>query len=295
MDVLKRIFCGMIVGIANIIPGVSGGTMMVTFGIYDRLIESLTTLFKDLRKNILFLIPLAIGMGIGIIGFTYIIEYLLDKHTLPTCMAFIGLILGGLPMLWGKLNEKRLEKKAPLFSPVNILCFLIFMALVIVLPLLKGSDNELNQIQPGVLTAVILFFVGILASATMIIPGVSGSMVLMIIGYYYGIINAIKVFFDALKAFDINAIISQCAVLIPFGIGVIVGIFGVAKLINYLFNRHGVSTYCGIFGLILASPFAIIYQSGAYKSVSIISFVIGIFLMAACGAGAYFMSKITAE
>ncbi|MEE1290553.1 MAG: DUF368 domain-containing protein, partial [Spirochaetota bacterium] len=74
MDVLKRIFCGMIVGIANIIPGVSGGTMMVTFGIYDRLIESLTTLFKDLRKNILFLIPLAIGMGIGIVGFTYIIE-----------------------------------------------------------------------------------------------------------------------------------------------------------------------------------------------------------------------------
>lgn len=295
MDILKRIFCGVIVGIANIIPGVSGGTMMVTFGIYDRLIECLTTLFKDLRKNILFLIPLAIGMGIGIVGFTYIIEYLLKNHTLPTCMAFIGLILGGLPMLWGKLNEKRLEKKAPLFSPVNILCFLIFMALVIVLPLLKGSDNELNQIQPGVLTAVILFFVGILASATMIIPGVSGSMVLMIIGYYYGILNGIKLFFEALKAVDINAILSQCAVLVPFGIGVIVGIFGVAKLINYLFNRHGVSTYCGIFGLILASPFAIIYQSGAYKSVSIISFVIGIFLMAACGAGAYFMSKITAE
>ncbi len=295
MDILKRIFCGIIVGIANIIPGVSGGTMMVTFGIYDRLIESLTTLFKNLRKNILFLIPLVIGMGIGIVGFTYIIEFLLDKYTLPTCMAFIGLILGGLPMLWGKLNEKRLEKKAPLFSPVNILCFLIFMAIVVVLPLLKGNDNALAKIQPSVLTAIILFFVGVLASATMIIPGVSGSMVLMIIGYYYGILNGIKLFFDALKAVDINAILSQCAVLVPFGIGVIVGIFGVAKLINYLFNRHGVSTYCGIFGLILASPFAIIYQSGAYKSISIISFVIGIFLMAACGAGAYFMSKITAE
>jgi putative membrane protein len=169
------------------------------------------------------------------------------------------------------------------------------MALVVVLPLLKGNDNALAKIQPSVLTAIILFFVGILASATMIIPGVSGSMVLMIIGYYYGILNGIKLFFDALKAVDINAILSQCAVLVPFGIGVIVGIFGVAKLINYLFNRHGVSTYCGIFGLILASPFAIIYQSGAYESISIISFVIGIFLMAACGAGAYFMSKITAE
>ena len=99
----------------------------------------------------------------------------------------------------------------------------------------------------------------------------------------------------ALKAFDINALLSQCAVLVPFGIGVIIGIFGVAKLINYLFHRHGVSTYCGIFGLILASPFAIIYQSEAYKNVSIGFLVIGIILMVACAIAAYFMGKITAE
>lgn len=294
MDILKRIFCGMIIGIANIIPGVSGGTMMVTLGMYDRIIESLTGLFKNFCKNVLFLIPLVIGMGIGIVGFTYVVEYLLKNYTLPTCMAFIGLILGGLPMLWGKLNEKRIESRKKI-NIVDILCFFLFMAVVIVLPLLKGNDDALNTIQPSVLTAIVLFLVGVLASATMIIPGVSGSMVLMIIGYYYGILNGIKIFFDALKAFDINALLSQCAVLVPFGIGVIIGIFGVAKLINYLFHRHGVSTYCGIFGLILASPFAIIYQSEAYKNVSIVFLVIGIILMVACAIAAYFMGKITAE
>lgn len=294
MDILKRLFCGIIVGIANIIPGVSGGTMMVTMGIYDRFIDSLTNIFSDFKKNIMFLIPLLIGMGIGIVGFTYIVEYLLKRYTLPTSMAFIGLILGGLPVLMKKLNEKRAETHSN-FNIANVLCFLLFMALVIVLPLIKGNDNALSKIEPSVWTAVILFFVGILASATMIIPGVSGSMVLMIIGYYYGILNGVKLFFEALKSFDVTGIFSQCAVLVPFGVGVIIGIFGVAKLINYLFRKYGVSTYCAILGLILASPFAIIYQSEAYKSVSVLSIVVGAVLMIACAAAAYFMSKITAE
>ena len=294
MDILKRLFCGVIIGIANIIPGVSGGTMMVTLGMYDRLISSVTNIFKDFKRGILFLIPLIIGMGIGIVGFTYIVEYLLKQHTLPTCMAFIGLILGGLPMLWGKLNEKRDETRRN-FNIADILCFLLFMAVVIVLPLIKGNGNTMNAIEPSLLMAIILFFVGIIAAATMIIPGVSGSMVLMILGYYYGILNGIKLFFEALKSFDVAGIFSQCAILVPFGIGVLIGIFGVAKLINYLFNTHGVSTYCGIFGLILASPFAIIYQSEAYKNVSVTSIIVGTVLMIACAAAAYFMSKITAE
>lgn len=294
MDVLKRLFCGILIGVANIIPGVSGGTMMVTLGMYDRLINSLTNIFKDFRRNIMFLIPLVIGMGIGIVGFAYIVEYLLEHHTLPTCMAFIGLIFGGLPMLWGKLDKKRTETRRN-FNIADILCFLFFMAVVIVLPLIKGNDNTMSTIEPSLLTAIILFFVGIIVSATMIIPGISGSMVLMIIGYYYGILNGIKLFFEALKSFNITEIFSQFAVLVPFGVGVIIGIFGVAKLINYLFDTHGVYTYCGIFGLILASPFAIIYQSEAYKDVTAMSIIVGTILLIGCAVAAYFMSKITAE
>ena len=95
MDIIK----GILIGIANIIPGVSGGTMAVSLGIYDKLISSISNLLKDWKKSLVTLLPIILGCGIGIVGFTYAIEYLLSHHTFVTCMAFVGLILGGIPIL----------------------------------------------------------------------------------------------------------------------------------------------------------------------------------------------------
>lgn len=106
MEFFGNIIKGVMIGIANIIPGVSGGTMAVSLGIYDRLIGAVSGLFKEFKKNIAFLIPIIIGCGIGIVGFTYAIEYLLDKHTFVTCMAFVGLILGGLPAIISSMKSK---------------------------------------------------------------------------------------------------------------------------------------------------------------------------------------------
>ena len=106
MEFFGNIIKGIMIGIANIIPGVSGGTMAVSLGIYDRLIGSISGLFREFKKSILFLIPIIIGAGIGIVGFTYAIEYLLDKHTFVTCMAFVGLILGGLPAIFSSMRAK---------------------------------------------------------------------------------------------------------------------------------------------------------------------------------------------
>ena len=99
MDTIK----GMLIGIANIIPGVSGGTMAVSLGIYDKLIGSISGLLKDPKRSIRTLLPIILGCGLGIIGFTYAIEYLLSRHTFVTCMAFVGLILGGIPVLFSSL------------------------------------------------------------------------------------------------------------------------------------------------------------------------------------------------
>lgn len=107
MEFFGNIIKGIMIGIANIIPGVSGGTMAVSLGIYDRLIGSISGLFREFKKSILFLIPIIIGAGIGIVGFTYAIEYLLDKHTFVTCMAFVGLILGGLPAIFSSMRTDR--------------------------------------------------------------------------------------------------------------------------------------------------------------------------------------------
>ena len=108
LDTIK----GAVIGIANVIPGVSGGTMAVSMGIYNRLISSITHLFRDFKKSAATLIPVLLGAAIGIVGFSYAIEYLLANQPLPTCLAFLGLILGGVPVLV-KDMKKGVEKAVP--------------------------------------------------------------------------------------------------------------------------------------------------------------------------------------
>lgn len=263
MDIIK----GILIGIANIIPGVSGGTMAVSLGIYDKLISSISNLLKDWKKSLVTLLPIILGCGIGIVGFTYAIEYLLSHHTFVTRMAFVGLILGGIPILLISL-KKELAKTSSKIGISGILAFVFLFAVAVFLPMMNAEDEVLKTFHatPGVMAA--LFFVGIIASATMVIPGVSGSLVMMILGYYYGIINTIKSFLDALKAFDMPGLIHGFALLMPFGIGVLLGIFLIAKLITFLFEKFGIQTYCAILGLIIASPFAIFYNTGALKQIS---------------------------
>lgn len=134
------------------------------------------------------------------------------------------------------------------------------------------------------MTMILLFLVGVIASATMVIPGVSGSMVMMILGYYYAVINTIKGFLDSLKTFDMPGLIHGACLLIPFGIGVLLGIFLIAKLITFLFEKFGIQTYCAILGLIIASPFAIFYNTGLFSqlsSLTIGSVILGVVLAAA--------------
>ncbi len=263
MDIIK----GILIGIANIIPGVSGGTMAVSLGIYDKLISSISNLLKDWKKSLVTLLPIILGCGIGIVGFTYAIEYLLSHHTFVTCMAFVGLILGGIPILLISL-KRELAKTSSKIGISGILAFVFLFAVAVFLPMMNAEDEVLKTFHatPGIMAA--LFFVGIIASATMVIPGVSGSLVMMILGYYYGIINTIKSFLDALKAFDMPGLIHGFALLMPFGIGVLLGIFLIAKLITFLFEKFGIQTYCAILGLIIASPFAIFYNTGALKQIS---------------------------
>lgn len=289
IDVIKGIF----MGVANVIPGVSGGTMAVSLGIYDKFISSITGFFKDWKKSCKVLLPIVIGVGIGIIGFTYLIEYLLSQHTFVTCMTFVGLILGGLPMLYGDMRKKISETHSKI-SVGNVIAFILMFALVVGLPLL-GVGSETSSVLKGTPgNMIILFFVGLIAAATMVIPGVSGSLVLMILGYYYGIINTIKNFFDSLRIMDINSLINGVLVLAPFGIGVLVGIGIIAKVIEYLFSKHSIMTYSAIFGLVLASPIAIFYNTGLYKhltEVTLLKLIIGIVLCIVGAGVTYYLGQ----
>ncbi len=286
MDIIKGIF----IGIANIIPGVSGGTMAVSLGVYDKIIAAVSNLLKNWKASVRTLLPLLIGCALGIVGFTYAIEYLLSQHTFVTCMAFVGLIFGGLPMLFHALKREmeRAHRKP------SLLAFAIFFCVAVFLPMLNPGEDALRTFSITPVELISLFLVGVIASATMVIPGVSGSLVMMILGYYYGIINTIKTFLEALRHFDLGGMFSAGCLLVPFGIGVLLGIFLIAKLITFLFERYGVTTYCAILGLIIASPFAIFYNTGLFGQLGSLTageIIAGFLLAAVCGVFTYILGK----
>lgn len=277
MNLIKEIIKGVFIGIANIIPGVSGGTMAVSMGIYDKIISAITNLFKDFKNSVKCLFPYIIGGIAGIIGLSFMIEYLFGHFPLQTSMAFIGLILGGLPILFQRIKGKRIGLS-------NGIIFLLFFALIIVLQLLGGNDGNQREITISFVEIIKLFAIGVVASATMVIPGVSGSMILMILGYYEPIIAIINSFIKAVIRLDFPVILNGIYILLPFGIGVLIGIFAIAKLIEILLTRFEVLTYCAILGLVVASPVAILMNTNILKIgflvivSSIITFAIGFFI-----------------
>lgn len=248
---IKSILKGMVIGIANIIPGVSGGTMMVAMGIYDKLIHCITHLFKEFKESLRFLFPIIIGMGIAIIISALGLEYLFDTIPLQTNLLFIGLIIGGFPAIWKKVKGNKVKVG-------HIIAFVAFFALVVGMALLGNAEGKEADLSFSLVNILIMFLVGIIASATMVIPGVSGSMVLLLLGYYKPVISAISDFIHAALGFDMPGILNGIGILAPFGVGVIVGIFAIAKLMEIIFEKCPLYAYWAIIGLIAASPIAII-------------------------------------
>lgn len=282
MNAVLNILRGIVIGIANVIPGVSGGTMAVSMGIYDKLIGAVTGLFKHFKQSMKLLIPLVIGMVIGIVGFGFLLEYLLANYVLATCLTFVGLILGGLPILWLSLR-RNLKKTSRHIGASEVICFLVLLAIGIGLPLLQGSEGAIKTLSVDFGTVIVLFLLGLIASATMVIPGVSGSMVLMVLGYYSTILSLVTGTVTMLKDLDFGGVLHNCLLLVPFAIGVVLGIFLIAKIIEYLFNRFPCQTYAAIIGLIVSSPFAILYSSNAFGGFSIPELIIGLILAVAAG------------
>lgn len=279
---LKLILQGMAVGIANIIPGVSGGTMMVAMGLYDKLIHSITHLKSEFKNSLKLLIPIFAGAGIAVIVLSRIFEYLLANHPIPTNFAFCGLIAGSLPFIFKKVEGKKI-------TIGKIIPFLIFFAVVILMAVMGETSGADADVSFGVMNIIKLLCVGIIAAATMVVPGVSGSMMLMLLGYYNVILATINDFIDALLVFDFAAIMVAAGVLLPFGIGVIIGIFLIAKLIEFIFLKAETYAYFAIIGLIMASPIAILFQtdwstfSVPTLIISVVTFIAGWFAASKLG------------
>ncbi len=233
MNYLYILVAGIIIGTVNIIPGVSGGTMAVILNLFDRIIEAISGLKQNFKENILFLFFLGAGALIGILAFTWLISWCLSNYSLATNFFFIGLILGSVPMILKRAT-------ADCFKPYQIIpCVIAFGVMIFTVFFSPNTTGIAVITDLTLLNFIWLLLAAVLASACMIIPGISGSFVMLLLGTYPSVTAAIR---------DFNI-----PVLIPIFIGCVIGLVGGAKLIRFLLERYPQATYFTIFGLVLGS------------------------------------------
>ena len=261
---ISLIIKGFILGVANVIPGVSGGTLAITMGIYEELIEVISHFFKNIKKNLKFIIPLGIGAVLSVLIMSKLITLSLDKFPFATTLFFIGLIVGGVPLIAKTVKNEKL-------NIVNILVFLLTFGLVMVMTFCQTGTNNIDITNINPIMMLILFLVGLIAAATMVIPGVSGSFVLMLLGFYKPVMGTIS------KLTDFSLLGHNLMVLIPFGIGVLVGIVLVAKLIEFLLAKFRIATYYGILGFVISSIIGL-FVSVIGVDKTVIEIIVGIIL-----------------
>ncbi len=224
---------GIIIGIGKIIPGVSGSMLAISMGVYKKLIDSINNFFCNPKENFYFLSKIATGVVISVIFFSNIIVFCLDKYYLITIFFFIGLIVGS-------LNDIRINTK----KGNNYIVFITFI-LVTILGLIN-IDNDV-VIKNNLINFAYYIFVGFIDAVTMVIPGISGTATLMMIGAYNSLIKTYS------TILDFSILIDNIKILLPFMIGIFIGVIITVKIINYLFKYHKDKTYSAILGFSIST------------------------------------------
>ena len=260
------VLCGALVGVAEIIPGVSGGTIAVMLNIYDRLIESISHLRRDFKKSIRFLLPLLIGMALAIGAFSFVITYFRTHYRMALNFLFLGLVIGIVPMLLRRATAGR-------FKVVNLAPFVLLLGLMVLLAFLNSPDKESLPIH-SVLTPLLgvqLVVTGFVAAMCMILPGISGSMMMVIFGMYGTVVGSVKGLLVPLLGLvglsgsaDTAEIPWQTClfILLLAGTGMLLGVIFGAKLVEFTLARFPQATYFGILGLVLGSTIILYREAG---------------------------------
>lgn len=248
---MKNLLKGVLAGIGNIIPGLSGCSLLIIFNLYENCIEAISNIFKNFKKSILFLLPIGLGILIGTFTFSNVIKYCLENFPTPTSIIFASFVLGTLPTLFKHATKKGFQKK-------YILPFLITFTIGILL--LKIDPNITTTYKNENLINLIL--IGIVVASSTIIPGISCTVLLSLMGTY-------TIYINAISTINLN-------ILIPIGIGFALGAFILSTIINYLFKNYYGYTYFAIIGFTISTIPALINTKLFFNSELIISITLGI-------------------
>ncbi len=267
---IKNIIAGFAVGIANIIPGMSGGTMMVILGVFQQMMDSISGILKKdnrhRKKDFCFLLQILIGAGIGVVGFSKLLEILFEYFPTQTMFWFLGMVVLSIPVFL----KTELKKEKVHWGYVAIAMIFIFLINM----LNPGKENTIvNSTFPvvTVLLCIQMLFIGFVGGFSMLLPGVSGSMVLLILGQYY-----------LFKSYLANVTSFQMDILIPLavmGVGILLGVIASAKLTTFALKKNRQATLSFILGLIIASSIVLIPIQVSYDFpliiTSLLSFIFG--------------------
>jgi putative membrane protein len=232
MKYLINFLKGLAIGVATLVPGVSGGTMAIVLGVYDDLIHAISSFFQDWKKNIVILLEVGLGGLAGLLLFSKLFLNVLDRYPVVMGFFFMGVIFGGLPVLF---------KKATAAGKVKLKDMIFFVIGFIVVLLLSAEPEKTTAMaaDPSFTSIVFLFIAGVVLAVALILPGISGSFMLLVLGLLDVTLNAIDT--------------RNIPFLVPLGLGVALGTLGTAKTIEKLMQKHPSKTYMLILGFVLGS------------------------------------------
>ena len=246
MAFLLNCIKGIFIGSGAILPGISSGVICIVFGLYEKLLDSLLNFFKDIKNNFKFLFPIILGIGIGVLIFSNFLNYFLTTYPLQTKSIFIGLILGSIPSLLKEANTDTYLKKIDFLF--LLLSFLIGIFLVVLEKYIPNNfSNSFNFLY--------LFISGFLMSIGVVIPGISNTIILMLLGVY-------NIYLSSLSNIYLP-------ILIPMGLGLLLGCLVFMKLTNFLLKNFHTKTFFSIIGFSLGSIFVLIPNISSFLSFSI--------------------------
>lgn len=250
---MRNFLKGIIVGIGGIAPGLSGSVLLVIFGLYQKTVNAIGTLFKDFKKNILFLIPLFLGFGVGVIIFSKIVDYFLNNFEMYTRFAFLGLVIGTIPLFYKEVKKEGFDKKYYILIIAAAICgFSLFFV---------NKDFFPQVTNPNLFQSVIL---GVAVAGSSIVPGVDSAVILSSLGLY-------ELYVSSLASLNFS-------ILIPAGVGLVVGALVISFIINKLIKRFYTATFSIIFGLFLSIIPNVLNESCkiGFNAQSVIAIIIAI-------------------
>lgn len=256
--VIRLFFVGIAMGVANIIPGVSGGTIAVVFGIYEELMDALGNFISDKEKRwqyIRFLTVLFLGSLIAIVALAGVLSWCFENYPLMTVYFFMGLILGSIPVVIKSHHDMKIKTN-------RVIALVLGIAVVVWLALLQGGAEEgakAVHFTGYMLTDYGYFLLsGAIAASAMIIPGVSGSFILILLGIYWTVLGALSGLFELIfNSGFTDEVVARIMILGSLGIGVITGILGFSKIMSWALKKYAAITMYVILGLIIGSFYQI--------------------------------------